>query len=244
MVVSCEEVWREISNYLEGEVGPGLRAAMEEHLRGCKHCTAVLDGTRNVIQLYGDERMVEVPLGFSHRLHRRLEENMPANNTRRTFFGWMVAAAAGVLVAGGLAAARSPGFRYRLHRRLEENMPANNTRRTFFGWMVAAAAGVLVAGGLAAARSSGFTPELRSEHAQPGRGVPPEMMVLVTADGKTFHRAGCSFIHDKDKQHLRTVEAREAQREGYVPCVRCMKQYLSARHMEQPASAEANTQRS
>src|ERR1017187_10472516 len=97
MVVSCEEVWREISNYLEGEVDASLRAAMEDHLRGCKHCTAVLDGTRNVVQLYGDERMFEVPLGFSHRLHRRLEENMPGN--RRTFLGWMVAAAAAVLVA-------------------------------------------------------------------------------------------------------------------------------------------------
>jgi hypothetical protein len=198
MVVSCEEVWREISNYLEGEVDPALRSAMEEHLRGCKHCTAVLDGTRNVIQLYGDERMVEVPLGFSHRLHRRLEENMPANNSRRTFFGWMVAAAAGVLVVGGFAAARS----------------------------------------------SGFNPELRSEHAHPASGVPPEMMVLITPDGKTFHRAGCSFIHDKDKEHLRTVEAREAQREGYVPCIRCMKQYLSARGMEPPVTSKANAQRS
>src|SRR5208337_2457719 len=62
MVVNCEEVWREVSNYLDGEVEPGLRAAMEEHVRGCKRCTAVLDGTRNVIQLYGDERMLEVPL--------------------------------------------------------------------------------------------------------------------------------------------------------------------------------------
>ena len=195
MVVSCEEVWREISNYLEGEVDPALRSAMEEHLRGCKHCTAVLDGTRNVIQLYGDERMVEVPLGFSHRLHRRLEENMPANNSRRTFFGWMVAAAAAVLVAGSFEVAQS---------------------------------------------SSRNPSELRSEHAQPGSGVPPEMMVLITPDGKTFHRAGCSFIHGKDKEHLRTVEAREAQREGYVPCVRCMKKYLSANHMERSPSSKAN----
>jgi predicted anti-sigma-YlaC factor YlaD len=72
MVVSCEEVWREVSNYLDGEVEPGLRVAIQEHLRGCKRCTAVLDGTRNVLQLYGDERMLEVPLGFSQRLHQRL----------------------------------------------------------------------------------------------------------------------------------------------------------------------------
>ena len=31
MVVSCEQVWQEISNYLDGDVSPELRAAMEEH---------------------------------------------------------------------------------------------------------------------------------------------------------------------------------------------------------------------
>src|SRR5207302_8138758 len=105
MVVNCEEVWREISNYLDGGIEPDLRLAIEEHIRGCRHCAAVLDGTRNVVQLYGDERMLEVPLGFSHRLHRRLGGNMPGN--RRSFLGWMVAAAAGVLVVGGFEAARS-----------------------------------------------------------------------------------------------------------------------------------------
>ena len=29
MVVNCEEVWREISNYLEDEIDPGLRTAMD-----------------------------------------------------------------------------------------------------------------------------------------------------------------------------------------------------------------------
>ena len=50
MVVSCEAVWREISNYLEDDMDPGLRSAMEEHFRSCQHCTAVLEGTRNVIR--------------------------------------------------------------------------------------------------------------------------------------------------------------------------------------------------
>jgi hypothetical protein len=89
MVMQCAEVWREVSNYLDGEVDAGLRAAMEEHLRGCKHCTAVVDGARNVIQLYGDERMLEVPLGFSQRLHRRLEEGM--SQRKGNAFGWMMA---------------------------------------------------------------------------------------------------------------------------------------------------------
>ena len=72
MVVNCEHVWREISNYLENEVDPATRAAMEAHFKECKHCTAVLDGTRNVVQLYGDDRLFELPAGFSQRLQRRL----------------------------------------------------------------------------------------------------------------------------------------------------------------------------
>ena len=70
--ISCEEVWREISNYLEGEISAEMRARMEEHFKGCKHCTAVLDGTRNVVQLVGDATALEVPAGFSNRLYRKL----------------------------------------------------------------------------------------------------------------------------------------------------------------------------
>jgi len=93
--------------------------------------------------------------------------------------------------------------------------------------MVAAAAATLVAGSFEVARSSAFShPELRSDHAQPGSGVPPEMMVVVATDGKTFHVPGCPFIHDTSR--LRTIAAQEAMREGYAPCVRCMKKYLNA----------------
>ena len=185
MVVNCEQVWHEISNYLDGEVDSELRAAIEEHVRGCQHCTAVLEGTRNVIELYGDERMMEVPLGFSRRLHQRLESDL------------------------------SP------------------SRRGFLGWAVAAAASLLVAGGIELARSSVFSrPSLRSEHAQPSSRVPRDMMVIVADEGKTFHVAGCPFIHDETR--LRTIRAQEAEKEGYVPCVRCMKKYIDATASSRP----------
>ena len=193
MVVACEQVWREISNYLDGDVNPELHGAMEEHLRGCKHCAAVLEGTRNVINLYGDERMFEVPLGFSHRLHRRLEENMPSR--KGTVLGWMVAFAFAALILISFEVGHSSAFR---------------------------------------------APALRSELAEPAFSGPPEMLVVVSSEGKTFHTAGCRFIHDK--AHLRTLAAGEALKEGYAPCVRCMKKYLSPSAIARLTATQPNAE--
>lgn len=74
--ISCEEVWREISKYLDGEINEEMRARMEEHFKGCKHCTAVLDGARNVVQLVGDARAFELPAGFSNRLYLKLNSRL------------------------------------------------------------------------------------------------------------------------------------------------------------------------
>lgn len=74
--ISCMEVWREISNYIDDTLDPELRRRMEEHFKGCEHCSAVLDGTRNVIRLVGDGRTFDLPDGFSERLKKRLEEKI------------------------------------------------------------------------------------------------------------------------------------------------------------------------
>jgi len=189
MVVSCEEVWCEISNYLEDDMDPGLRSAMEEHFRSCQHCTAVLEGTRNLIRLYGDDRMFELPSGFSRRMERWLTRNVVVS--RGTWPGWLIAAVAAVLVASSLTLARS------------------------------------------------WTPNrpLKSEHAQSGHGIPPDMVVVVTEGTKLFHVPGCEVIHNKDKQ--RTLTAKEAMREGYVPCLRCMRKYLNVAGARR---AEANAE--
>lgn len=183
MVVNCEHVWQEISNYLEGEVTPELRASMEAHFRECKHCTAVLDGTRNVVHLFADERLVELPPGFSARWQRKLAESMPP--PRGTAYGWLVAVAAVALFSGTFALARFD-----------------------------------------ASPLSG----LRSYMAKPGSGVPAEMMVEIASDGKTFHAPGCKYLHQHEPEgqgEIRLVAAAEAIREGYVPCVRCLRQYLN-----------------
>jgi len=109
MVVNCEHVWREISNYLDGDVDPTVRAAMEAHFKECKHCTAVLDGTRNIVQLYGDDRLVELPAGFSQRLERRLALQASGYRSARSL--WILAVAAAALVAGTFTLGNSSSFK-------------------------------------------------------------------------------------------------------------------------------------
>jgi hypothetical protein len=74
--ISCVEVWREISNHIDEVVDPDLRNRMEAHFRVCKHCAAVLDGTRNVIKLVADEAEFEVPAGFGSRLYAKLNARL------------------------------------------------------------------------------------------------------------------------------------------------------------------------
>jgi anti-sigma factor RsiW len=73
VVIDCRQVRREISNYLDDQIDPHLRERMEAHFADCKHCHAILDGTRNIIQLVADDRVFETPAGFGMRLLDRLK---------------------------------------------------------------------------------------------------------------------------------------------------------------------------
>ena len=74
--MNCRHVWDQISDYIDGTVAPELREAVEKHLAGCRHCSAVLDSTRNILVLVADERTFELPIGYSERLHARLQQEI------------------------------------------------------------------------------------------------------------------------------------------------------------------------
>jgi hypothetical protein len=40
----------------------------------CAHCTAVLDGTRNVVKLLADGVEYDLPPGFSQRLYHKVKD--------------------------------------------------------------------------------------------------------------------------------------------------------------------------
>jgi len=194
---NCEQVWREISNYVDGEVDTALRQTMEEHFQSCKRCASVLAGMQNVVQLYGDERMLEVPAGFSRRLEKRL--------------------ASDVAVRG-----EGKGKRW----------------SSWSAWLVPVAALALIAGGLKLTNTFTFKHPPKSMLAEPGHNIPPDMLVVVSSGSKVFHVAGCPFIHDKATE--RTITAKEAMQDGYVPCSRCLRQYLKTSLTGQPEDDSAS----
>ena len=70
--IDCYQVRWELSDYLEGDLAPQFRLRIEQHLQTCDRCRAVYDGLRNIVRLLGDEELIELPEGFSQRLHKRL----------------------------------------------------------------------------------------------------------------------------------------------------------------------------
>ncbi len=76
MRIDCKHVWQYISAYIEGDVDAALRAEIDRHLETCEICSAVLDSTRNVVILMADDRVFELPLGFSERLHARIDKEL------------------------------------------------------------------------------------------------------------------------------------------------------------------------
>ncbi len=74
MVIECKHVWDHLSGYLDSSLPADTRALVQKHLEHCEICSAILDSTRNILILTADDRVFEFPVGFSERLHARLNE--------------------------------------------------------------------------------------------------------------------------------------------------------------------------
>ncbi len=61
-MLSCRTVMSELSNYLEGQAQPQLRAELEKHLQYCRRCSVVLDTLKKMIYIVGDEKVWQLPM--------------------------------------------------------------------------------------------------------------------------------------------------------------------------------------
>jgi predicted anti-sigma-YlaC factor YlaD len=81
MKLECKHVWGHISEYLDHQLDAELLKDIENHLENCEVCSAVLDSTRNILVLTADDRTYELPVGYSERLHKRLEQALRENES-------------------------------------------------------------------------------------------------------------------------------------------------------------------
>ena len=59
--ISCRHVTRELSNYINSDLTAELRHQIEEHLQFCDRCSLLVDTTRKLLYVAGDENVFSVP---------------------------------------------------------------------------------------------------------------------------------------------------------------------------------------
>jgi anti-sigma factor RsiW len=82
VVLECKHVWDYISEFLDDSLPPETKELVQKHLETCEICSAILDSTRNILILTADDRVFELPAGYSERLHARLAREMRGANGR------------------------------------------------------------------------------------------------------------------------------------------------------------------
>ena len=70
--MNCKGLIREISAYLDGELGPELLGDIERHLERCKDCRLIVDTTRKTIEIYYSTQPLPLPNDVRERLHQAL----------------------------------------------------------------------------------------------------------------------------------------------------------------------------
>ena len=69
---ACQDVQAELSNYLDEDLSPDLRQALEAHLATCHTCQVLIDSMRKTLCIVSDKGSVELPLDTSSHLVERI----------------------------------------------------------------------------------------------------------------------------------------------------------------------------
>ncbi len=74
--MNCKKIVVELSNYLDAELDPALRASIERHLSDCEDCRLVVDTTKKTIQIYCNSEPAPLPDDTRLRLHEALRKRL------------------------------------------------------------------------------------------------------------------------------------------------------------------------
>jgi anti-sigma factor RsiW len=74
--LNCDDVIRELSNYLDGELALSVKQDLEGHLDDCRECKMVVDQTKLTVEIFCDSELVELPPDVKSRLHDALRRKL------------------------------------------------------------------------------------------------------------------------------------------------------------------------
>ena len=74
--MNCKGLIRELSNYLDGDLEPTVKAELERHLEHCDDCRLIVDTTRKTVQIFCGSEPVPLPTDVKTRLHAALHERI------------------------------------------------------------------------------------------------------------------------------------------------------------------------
>lgn len=72
--MKCEELLRQMNEYVDGAIDPSICEEFERHMANCNPCQVVVDNIRKTITLYRDGARVDLPVEFKSRLHDALRK--------------------------------------------------------------------------------------------------------------------------------------------------------------------------
>jgi hypothetical protein len=82
VALECKYVWDSISEFLDDSLAPETKELVHKHLESCGICSAIFDATRNILILTADDRLFELPAGYSERLHAQLTREIHGLHSR------------------------------------------------------------------------------------------------------------------------------------------------------------------
>ena len=71
-MITCEEFFAELGNYVENRVSPELRRELEQHWHHCRQCDALYDSTLKAIKLVAESNSFELPERVSDPMIERV----------------------------------------------------------------------------------------------------------------------------------------------------------------------------
>ena len=74
--MNCTGAIHEISNYIDGELEASVRIELEEHLRECEGCSIIVRQTKLTVEIFCNDKPVELPRDVRSRLHEKLKHKI------------------------------------------------------------------------------------------------------------------------------------------------------------------------